>query len=61
MVRNHPVSVRGGQVPDWEESQVLAALAVGFAVMGLFKQLMIFGKTGLQGLPTRVTLPLRAY
>jgi hypothetical protein len=28
MVRNHPVSVRGGQVPDWEESQVLAALAV---------------------------------
>ena len=24
--------------------------------MGLFKQLMIFGKTGLQGLPTRVTL-----
>jgi hypothetical protein len=28
--------------------------------MGLLKQLMIFGKTGLQGLPTRVTLPLRA-
>ncbi len=27
-VRNHPVYVRGGQVPDWEESQVLAALAV---------------------------------
>ena len=26
--------------------------------MGLFKQLMIFGKTGLQGLPTRVTLSL---
>ena len=26
--------------------------------MGLLKQLMIFGKTGLQGLPTRVTLPL---
>ena len=24
--------------------------------MGLFKQLMIFGKTALQGLPTRVTL-----
>ena len=29
--------------------------------MGLLKQLMIFGKSGLQGLPTRVTLPLRAY
>jgi hypothetical protein len=28
--------------------------------MGLLKQLMIFGKTGLQGLPTRVTLPFRA-
>ena len=27
--------------------------------MGLFKQLMIFGKSGLQGLPTRVALPLR--
>ena len=27
-VRNHPVNVRGGQVSDWEESQVLAALAV---------------------------------
>jgi hypothetical protein len=27
--------------------------------MGLLKQLMIFGKSGLQGLPTRVTLPLR--
>jgi hypothetical protein len=29
-VRNHrdPVYVRGGQVPDWEESQVLAALAL---------------------------------
>ena len=27
-VRNHPVYVRGGQVSDWEESQVLAALAV---------------------------------
>ena len=27
-VRSHPVYVRGGQVPDWEESQVLAALAV---------------------------------
>jgi len=26
--------------------------------MGLFKQLMVFGKTGLQGLPTRVTLSL---
>jgi hypothetical protein len=26
--------------------------------MGLFKQLMIFGKTGPQGLPTRVTLSL---
>jgi len=32
-----------------------------FAVMGLFKQLMIFGKTGLQGLPTRVTLFLWAF
>ena len=29
-------------------------------MMGLLKQLMIFGKTGLQGLPTRVTLPFRA-
>ena len=27
-VRNHPVYVRGGHVSDWEESQVLAALAV---------------------------------
>jgi hypothetical protein len=27
-VRNHPLYVRGGQVSDWEESQVLAALAV---------------------------------
>ena len=27
--------------------------------MGLLKQLMIFGKSGLQGLPTQVTLPLR--
>jgi hypothetical protein len=27
-LRNHPVNVRGGQVSDWEESQVLAALAV---------------------------------
>jgi hypothetical protein len=27
--------------------------------MGLLKQFMIFGKSGLQGLPTRVTLPLR--
>ena len=27
-VRNHPVNVRGGQVSDREESQVLAALAV---------------------------------
>jgi hypothetical protein len=26
-LRNHPVYVRGGQVSDWEESQVLAALA----------------------------------
>ena len=26
--------------------------------MGLLKQLMIFGKSGLQGLPTQVTLPL---
>jgi len=30
-------------------------------VMGLFKQLMIFGKTGLRGLPTRVTLFLWAF
>ena len=29
--------------------------------MGLFKQLMIFGKTGLQGLPTQVTLFLWAF
>ena len=29
--------------------------------MGLFKQLMIFGKTGLQGLPTRVNLSLWAF
>jgi len=29
--------------------------------MGLFKQLMIFGETGLQGLPTRVTLSLWAF
>jgi hypothetical protein len=27
--------------------------------MGLLKQLMIFGKSGLQGLPTRVAFPLR--
>ena len=27
-LRNHPINVRGGQVSDWEESQVLAALAV---------------------------------
>ena len=27
-VRNHPLNVRGGQVSDWEESQVLAALAI---------------------------------
>ena len=31
----------------------------GPAAMGLLKQLMIFGKSGLQGLPTRVALPLR--
>ena len=29
--------------------------------MGLFKQIMIFGKTGLQGLPTRVTIFLWAF
>jgi hypothetical protein len=29
--------------------------------MGLFKQLMIFGKTGLQGLPTRMTVFLWAF
>jgi hypothetical protein len=29
--------------------------------MVLLKQLMIFGKTGLQGLPTQVTLSLWAY
>ena len=29
--------------------------------MGLFKQVMIFGKTALQGLPTRVTLSLWAF
>ena len=28
-LRNHPINVRGGQVSDWEESQMLAALAVG--------------------------------
>ena len=27
-LRNHPINVRGGQVSDWEESQMLAALAV---------------------------------
>jgi hypothetical protein len=27
-LRNHPIHVRGGQVSDWEESQVLAAFAV---------------------------------
>jgi hypothetical protein len=27
--------------------------------MGFLKQLMIFGESGLQGLPTRVALPLR--
>jgi hypothetical protein len=27
-VRNHSINVRGGQVSDWEESQMLAALAV---------------------------------
>ena len=27
-LRNHPINVRGGQVSDWDESQVLAALAV---------------------------------
>ena len=29
--------------------------------MGLLKQIMIFGKTGLQGLPTRVALFLWAF
>ena len=29
--------------------------------MGLLKQLMIFGKSGLQGLPTRVALFLWAF
>ncbi len=28
LLRNHPINVRGGQVSDCEESQVLAALAV---------------------------------
>ena len=27
-LRNHPINVRGGQVSDWEESQMLASLAV---------------------------------
>ena len=27
-LRNLPINVRGGQVSDWEESQMLAALAV---------------------------------
>ena len=26
-LRNHPINVRGGQVSDWEESQMLAALS----------------------------------
>ena len=38
-------------------SELLAA----FAVMGILKQLMIFGKPGLQGLPTRVALFLWAF
>ena len=28
LLRNHPINVRGGQASDWEESQMLAALAV---------------------------------
>jgi hypothetical protein len=27
-LRNNPITVRGGQVSDWEESLMLAALAV---------------------------------
>jgi hypothetical protein len=27
-LRNHPINVRGGQVSDWEEFQMLAALVV---------------------------------
>jgi hypothetical protein len=27
-IRTHPINVRGGQVSDWEESQMLAALVV---------------------------------
>ena len=27
-LRTHPINVRGGRVSDWEESQMLAALAV---------------------------------
>jgi len=34
-LRNHPVNVRGGQVSDWEESQVLAALAVSELIAAL--------------------------
>ena len=57
-------------LPRTKLYQSTKALAVSessaAAVMGLLKleqlELMIFkfGKTGLQGLPTRVTLPLRA-
>jgi hypothetical protein len=34
-LRNHPINVRGGQVSDWEESQMLAALAVSELPEGL--------------------------
>ena len=33
-LRNHPINVRGGQVSDWEESQMLQMLAA-FAVSEL--------------------------
>jgi hypothetical protein len=39
----------------------LSVITSGFAVMGLLKQIMIFGKTGPQGIPTRVTLFLWAF
>jgi hypothetical protein len=55
-LRNHPINVRGGQVSDWEESQMLAALAfVSYPRLcsdGAPQTAHDIGKTGLQGLPT---------
>ena len=63
-LRNHPINVRGGQVSDWEESQMLAALAfVSYPRLcsdGAPQTAHDIGKTGLQGLPTRVTVFLWA-